>query len=202
MPGQGSGNIARAEQSQRHQRIRHTCLADKKRSEQPDRDRAECERLGRSPALLRDPENRVHAEHQTDGQQRSAGEIGPGGETDSISIGDQPDREQRGRKPDRQVDEEDPMPVERLREHAARALRRGHCRLPGTALIFPRTTTPWLRRCVLEQEARQLRVVEAAGGAVGLGHPSVLIHKKALGSAPRSSSSCASPASAKHECVT
>ena len=48
----GAGDVARAEQAQRHQRVRDPRLADDEAATSSDRDGAEAERLQRAPALL------------------------------------------------------------------------------------------------------------------------------------------------------
>jgi hypothetical protein len=125
-----------------------------------------------SPALFGDPEDRVYAEHQTAGEEGGAGQVGTGGETDPLAIGHQPDREQGGRKPDRDVDEEDPVPVDRFRQYAAeqqpdRAAGDGDegvdadrlgllTGLANIVTIMPRITadvsappTPWMKRATI-----------------------------------------------------
>ncbi len=113
------GDVARPKEAQRHQRVGDPGLAEDERGEQSDRDRAEDERLGRAPALLAGLEQRVDAEHQARRQQRGAGDVGALAEADPRLVLDEAHREQRDRDPDRDVDEEDPMPVDRLGEHAA-----------------------------------------------------------------------------------
>jgi hypothetical protein len=97
-----------------------TRLTGDERREQSDRGGAEGERLSGSPALLGDAEDSVHAEHQAPDEQRRARDIGSGRQPDPLAIRDQPDREHRGRESDGQVDEEDPMPVDRLGQNSAR----------------------------------------------------------------------------------
>ena len=79
---------------------------------------AEPERLGRAPAVLLDLEDRVDAQHQAAGQQRGAGKVRTLAETDSLATLDQAQRGQSGRDADRQVHEEDPVPADRLGQHA------------------------------------------------------------------------------------
>ena len=80
---------------------------------------AQHERPRRAPAVLLDPEDRVDAEHQARGEQRGAGEVGARAERRCPAGPRRPEREQRGRDADRHVDEEDPVPVDRLGQRAA-----------------------------------------------------------------------------------
>ena len=50
----GAGDVARAEQPQRHQRVGDARLADDERGEQRERDGAERRACGRAPAVLGD----------------------------------------------------------------------------------------------------------------------------------------------------
>jgi hypothetical protein len=68
----GSGDVAGTEEAQRHQRVRRRRLAKYEGVEQGDRDRAEYDRLSRSPTLVGHTEHRVDAEHQAAGKQRRA----------------------------------------------------------------------------------------------------------------------------------
>ena len=86
---------------------------------------------GRSPAVVgRRLDDRVDAEHQRGGDQHRAGHVGALAEADPLVALDQPPRQHGGGHADRDVDEEDPVPVDRLGQHAAgkqadRAARRG-----------------------------------------------------------------------------
>jgi hypothetical protein len=64
--------------------------------------------------------DRVDGEHQGAGDEGGASDVRPLREADAFVPIEQPHRQQRRRDPDRQVDEEDPVPVDRLGEHAAR----------------------------------------------------------------------------------
>ncbi len=65
-----------------------------------------------------DPEDRVDAEHQPGGEEHGAGNVGALLHPDPLAVVDQPQREERGRDADREVDEEDPVPIDRLGEEA------------------------------------------------------------------------------------
>ena len=59
------------------------------------------------------------AEHQAAREQRRAGQVGSRGEASPSRSGTSLIAEQRRRQPDREVDEEDPVPIDRLGEHTA-----------------------------------------------------------------------------------
>jgi hypothetical protein len=61
----------------------------------------------------------VDPEHQRADKQDRAEDVGTSPEADSVIALDQPDGQERGRDADRDVDEEDPVPVDRLGEDAA-----------------------------------------------------------------------------------
>ena len=73
---------------------------------------------GRPPTDVGDVEDRVDAEHQPGDEQDRAGDVGPLVEADPGLVVDQPHREERGEDPDRDVDEEDPVPADRLGQDA------------------------------------------------------------------------------------
>ena len=64
-------------------------------------------------------DDRVDAEHQRAGDQAGAEEVGAAAEADALVLLDQAQGGQRRGDPDRDVDEEDPVPVDRLGQHAA-----------------------------------------------------------------------------------
>ena len=116
----GAGDVARAEEAQRHQRVRDPRLAgDEGGAAGRARSRRGSSVWRRAPAVLADPQDRVDAEHQRAGDQRRAGEVGALVEADPGPVGDQAQRQVGGGDPDRQVDEEDPVPADRLGEDAA-----------------------------------------------------------------------------------
>ena len=65
------------------------------------------------------PDDRVHAEHQPAGHERGAGDVRALAEADTLVMLEQARGQYCRGDPDRQVDEEDPVPVERLGEHPA-----------------------------------------------------------------------------------
>ena len=96
-------------------------LARNERGEQRERDGAEDQRRRRAPAVLgRGLDDRVDAEHQRAGDRARRPAVG------ALAAGRCPRRrssrrgaEERRRDADRDVDEEDPVPVDGLGEHAA-----------------------------------------------------------------------------------
>ena len=99
--------------------------------QQRDRDRPEAQRMRAPPTVGARLDDRVDRQHQrTDEQHRTRCVRAPL-EADSAVIRQQSGGEHAGRDPDRDVDEEDPVPVDRLRQDAAgqqadRAAGRGH----------------------------------------------------------------------------
>ena len=61
----------------------------------------------------------VNAKHQRARDQRGAGDVGAAGEADAGVAGEQARGEESGEDPNGEVDEEDPVPVDRLRDDAA-----------------------------------------------------------------------------------
>jgi hypothetical protein len=111
---------ARAEDPQRHERGARARLADDEPDEQRQRQREQPERLRRAPAVLgRRLDDRVDGEHEAARDEHRARDVGALADPDALVARDEPLRQDRGEDPDRHVDEEDPVVVDRLREHAA-----------------------------------------------------------------------------------
>jgi hypothetical protein len=88
--------------------------------EERERDRTEGQDAGRAPAVLGGRlHDRVDAEHQRARDEQGARDVRALPETEAPIAGDQARRRGAGGYPDRHVDEEDPMPVDRFRQHAA-----------------------------------------------------------------------------------
>ena len=83
------------------------------------RDDEAADRARVDPAPLGDLQDREDAEHQRDGDQGGAGEVGALLEAEPVRIVDQPQRQPADEDPDRQVDDEDEVPGDRLGEDAA-----------------------------------------------------------------------------------
>ena len=79
----------------------------------------QAERLGRAPAVLVAVHDRVHGQHQRRRHGHRAGHVEPAAARLAAAAGQEPQREQHHGNADRQVDEEDPVPVEDVGEHAA-----------------------------------------------------------------------------------
>ncbi len=75
--------------------------------------------FARAPAVLADADDRVHAEHQSDRAQHGARDVGAGGQAEARLRGHEAQGEHRGGDPDRDVDEEDPVPGDGLGQRAA-----------------------------------------------------------------------------------
>ena len=75
-----AGDVARAEDPQRDQRVRARVASRATNAgQQRDRDGAEAERLGRAPAVLGGLDDRVDGEHQRAGDQQRARDVGAAG---------------------------------------------------------------------------------------------------------------------------
>jgi hypothetical protein len=130
----------RAEDPQRHERAARGGLAPHERREQRQRHRREQQRPPRAPAeLRRRADDRVDAEHQRGGDQHGAWRVGALAQPEAAVVRQQPARRQRRAHTDRDVHEEDPVPVDRLRQHPAREqpdrpAGRGHERVDADRL--------------------------------------------------------------------
>ena len=166
------GDVARAEDPQRHERRGRRRLTDHEGDQQRDRDRAEGQRRARAPAVLgRRLDHRVDEQHQRAGDQHGARDVGPARKAGALVVGQQAHRQHGGDDPDRHVDEEDPVPVDGVGQHTAgqqadRAARRGDegedadrlgllGGLGNIVTIIPRMTaeviappTPWMKRAI------------------------------------------------------
>jgi hypothetical protein len=103
-----------------HQGSVRVCLAEDERRDQGDRDRAEDERARRAPAVVGDgDDDRVDKHHQRTRDEYDAGDVGATVKAEAAVRLHQSHDEQGGENADREVDEEDPVPVERLGDHSA-----------------------------------------------------------------------------------
>ena len=115
-----AGQVPRLEDGQWDQRRLRGRLPGDEQPQQRERDRAQQQRRAVAPALLgRGLHDRVGADHQRRGDQKGTDHVGALAEADSLVALDVAAREQRGDDRDRDVDEEDPVPVDRLGEDAA-----------------------------------------------------------------------------------
>jgi hypothetical protein len=120
----------RFEEAQRHQRVGDPALAQQKGDQQGERDQQAADRARVDPAPFGDLQDREDAEHQGEGHEGGAGEVGAFLQPDALGVVDQAQRQPADQHPDRQVDDEDEVPGDRLGEDAAeqqadRAARRG-----------------------------------------------------------------------------
>ncbi len=100
-------------------------------AKQRDRHGTHAECVCRTPPVVLGLDDRVDAEHQGAGDERRAGYIRAAVEADALIASDQPQGQHRRHDADREVDEEDPVPIDRLRDHtpeqqADRRAGRGH----------------------------------------------------------------------------
>jgi hypothetical protein len=85
-----------------------------------EREREEHERLRRAPAVLgRRLDDRVDGEHEAGRDEHGPRDVGALADADALVARDEPPREERRDDADGDVDEEDPVVVDRLRQHAA-----------------------------------------------------------------------------------
>ena len=140
-----AGDVPRAEDAERDQRVLGRRLARDERREERGRDAAQEQRLAVAPAVLgRRLDDRVDAEHQRARDQHGAGHVRAAAEADPLVALDQAQGEHGGDDRDRHVDEEDPVPVDRLGQDPAgeqpdRAAARGDERVdPDRLRLLPR----------------------------------------------------------------
>src|SRR5207247_302012 len=94
-------------------------LMPKRMTSLADRPSEHAERARGGPARRVPVHDRVHREHQRRGHGDRAGDVETPGAGARVRGRQQPQRQHADEDPDRQVDEKDPMPVERVREDAA-----------------------------------------------------------------------------------
>ena len=107
---------------------------------------AERDRLRIDPAPLGDLQDREDAEHQRARDQGGAGEVGAFVQAETLAVLDQAQRQPGDGDADRQVDEEDPVPADRLGEDAAeragRSSRRRRRRSRRRRSLSPASPAP------------------------------------------------------------
>jgi hypothetical protein len=114
-----AGDVAGAEQAQRQQRLGGDRLAGQEERHQRDRDCALPQRLRRAPAVAAGLDDGVHAEHQRARDQRRTEHVGAVAQAQPRLVLEEPPGQHGGGDADRHVDEEDPVPGDRLGEDAA-----------------------------------------------------------------------------------
>jgi hypothetical protein len=110
---------AQAQDPQRHDRVRDPRFEGEEGRHQRAREGAEAEYLHRAPAEARSLDDRVDGGHQRERDEQGAEPVDALARCDCFVAGEQRPAKAEGGDADRQVDEEDPMPVERLGERAA-----------------------------------------------------------------------------------
>ena len=105
-------------------RERHQRRADARLDQQEEREQCNCsgqqaERLRRPPAVLVAVDDRVHGQHQRGRHGHRTGDVELPGARLALAARQQPERQEHDGDADRQVDEEDPVPVERVGQYAA-----------------------------------------------------------------------------------
>ena len=112
-------SVLRAEQAQGHQRLRHARFDGDEDREQQRRAAEKAERPRRSPAGVIGADDRVDGEHQRGGDGDRAAEVEPRPLRRRAGARQHAEAEADHRDADRQVDEEDPVPVVDVGEDAA-----------------------------------------------------------------------------------
>src|SRR5205085_12000596 len=110
---------ADAEDPERHEGVGDALLPEREAGEESDGDGEQPDRSGGAPAHDRRARERVDEQRETAGDRDGAEDVGPPLEADA-ALADEPPREHERAGSDRDVDEEDPLPAEVLRQHAAR----------------------------------------------------------------------------------
>ena len=113
------GDVALAEEAERHERRPGASLDRDERGEEHACEAKQSERLERGPAVVVAVDDRVDGEHQRERHGDGAGDVELHVGGGPALGGQQAHRRHDDRDADRQVDEEDPVPVERVREDAA-----------------------------------------------------------------------------------
>ncbi len=109
----------RAEQAERHQWRGDARLDGDEERQQDERRAEQPERLRRRPAGVVGADDRVDREHQRGGDRDRTGDVEPHRRAFFVRAGQERDAEAEHGCTDRQVDEEDPVPVVGVREDAA-----------------------------------------------------------------------------------
>ena len=115
----GDGHVAAPEQAQRDQRRRHGGLDPEEDREQHSRSSEQANGLGRRPAGRVAVDDGVDREHQGGGHGHRSRDVQSGAGTAPGRGRQHSQRQQEHRDADGRVDEEDPVPVEAVREHSA-----------------------------------------------------------------------------------
>ncbi len=84
-----------------------------------ERDRSEPQGVQRDPAVVRRRHDRVDAQHQRTCDEQGADGVGAGAQTETSIVGEQPAGHHDRGDADREVDEEDPVPADRLGDETA-----------------------------------------------------------------------------------
>jgi hypothetical protein len=128
----------------RHERALHRALDAGEAGEQPGGDGEQREAPRRAPTVLGRPFDRVDEHHQAGDDGRGARQVEPpAAGADRAERRNDSQRHERSRHADRDVDEEDPLPAEPAREHAAEQHAR---RRPGAADRGPNGERPGVLR--------------------------------------------------------
>jgi hypothetical protein len=112
-------DAAELEDAERHQRRFDTRLNRDEEGKQCDRAAEQAERLPRRPPCLVAVHDRVDGEHQRTRHGHRAGDVDAPVRGRDVLGRQEAKREHEHGDADRQVDEEDPVPIERVREHTA-----------------------------------------------------------------------------------
>jgi hypothetical protein len=112
-------DAAQPEDPERHERRADTRLDPDEEGQQHRRGGEQTERLARGPALVVAVHDRVDGQHQRPGHGDRAGDVEPPAR-DRPAVGrEQPQAEGVDENADRDVDEKDPVPAEKVRQHPA-----------------------------------------------------------------------------------
>jgi len=106
-------------QPQRHQRRAHACLDEKEQGEQRHRHGEHAQRARRQPAGLVAVDDGVHRQDQRRGDGERAAHVQVTHVAAAMHRRQQPERSDEHRQPDRQVDQEHPVPAQRAHQQAA-----------------------------------------------------------------------------------
>ena len=115
----------RAEDPQREERVRSPQLDGDEREDERDGTCEQPDGRRRSPTVARRPRHRIHEQHQPGRDRGRAGEVEMTVREIRTALAEQHGRDRDRGNADRDVDEEDPRPVQIRRENAAEENARG-----------------------------------------------------------------------------
>ena len=110
----GNPDVAQLEETERNERRGHARLDPQEERQQRRGSGKQAQRLRRRPARLVSVHDRVNGEHQRGRHGDRAGDVEPSGQRRHSLAGQQPKREHDDEDSDREIDQEDPVPIDQV----------------------------------------------------------------------------------------